>query len=356
MFRIPLKYLAFGMLASAVVLPRALRAREAVALQPVTIPEPSNQVLESTLPDFSEESYRAAVEALIGTFERRMGTRLGPSTHRRAGLKVYSDSGAGLGTPPAMVGAVIESLVRRGFKREDLMIVGLNKARLRSAGFVPPLSEGGSAFESVPVIALDSGAYYDPGWFYDSPLPARISSGLIGIDEESDLMASEADRKSFLPTPLMFEVDFWINLPSCSDHPVLGVNGALVNATLWNASNTQRFFRSPASGPAAVAEIAAVPELRAGMVFTMVSLQRYQFIGGPVFNSLYTLSEPRVWLSDNPVMIDALLRQRIDRGRYAVGFRVLPEQVRLIGYAQQLGLGVGDLKRLEWVHVPASGE
>ncbi|MGH8020052.1 MAG: DUF362 domain-containing protein [Opitutaceae bacterium] len=347
--------MAFGMFVCAVVPSRPSHAREAAALQPVTLPEPSNQVLESVLPDFSRESYNAAVEALIATFERRMGKRLGPSTHRRAGLKVYSDSGAGLGTPAAMVRAVIESLVRRGFKREDLLIVGLNAARLRSAGFIPPLSEGGRTFDSVPVIALDSGACYDPEWFYDSPLPARLSGGL-GVDEETDLIASEADRKSFLPMPLMFEVDFWINLPSCSDHPVLGVNGALVNATLWNASNTQRFFRSPASGPAAVAEIAAVPELRAGMVFTMVSLQRYQFIGGPVFNSLYTLSEPRVWLSDNPVMIDALLRERIDRGRHAAGFRILPREVRLLGYSQQLGLGVGDLKRVEWVNVAGSSE
>ncbi len=321
----------------------------------ITLPQPSDRVFEARLPGFDAEAYDRAVEGLIAAFERSVGRRFAPSTRRRAGLKVYSDSGAGLSTPVELVLATVRALERRGFARGDLRIVGLNAARLRAAGFLPPLSEGGSLFHGVPVLVLEDGRYFEDAWFYDSPLPARRPGAPSDFEEGGELAMAEGDRRSFLPAPLLFDVDFWINLPGCSDHPVLGVNGALVNATLWNASNTQRFFRSPANAPAAVAEIGAIPELRAGWVFNLMSLQRYQFIGGPVFNSLYTLSEPLLWLSDNPVLLDALMWERIDRGRRAAGFRGLPDGLRLLSYASQLGLGGGDRTRVEWIPVPVEG-
>jgi len=323
------------------------------------LPPPSNRLFQARVAEFGPETYRASVEALITAFEERTGKKLAPGKRGRVGLKVYSDSGAGLGTPLELTRGVLASLERRGIPRDTVMIVGLSETHLREAGYLPPLSVGGDRFDGAKVIALDSGAYWETGWFYDSPLPGTDDSPLndnaINLERAKTDLELAAERRSFLPIPLMFDVDFWINLPVCSDHPVVGVNAALVNITLWNASNTQRFFRSPASAPAAVAEMAAIPELREGLVFHLVSLERYQFIGGPIFNSLYTVSEPLIWLSDNPVMIDSLFRDRIDRGREHTGFRGLPEDLRLIPYAEQLGLGSGNPERIEWIEVAPQG-
>jgi hypothetical protein len=305
---------------------------------------PASTIWEAPLPAFTEVVYARQVEVLIGRFEQAAGRRLIPGEKHKVGLKIYADSGPGLATPVALTQAVIAALERRGYAKADIFLVGLNPQRLRYTGYLPSLSTGKSLFDGHQVYVLESGRYFDPVWFYDSPLPSRFDPILAqksveGFNAETSI---EEDRKSFLATPLFAEADFWINLPVYTDHPVLGVNGALVNATLWNASNTARFFRSPASAPAAVAEMSAIPELRQTWMFTIASLERYQFIGGPWFNSLYTVSEPRLWLSADPVLMDALMLERINLWRKRRGFAAVSDEIRTLEFATVLGVGTRD--------------
>jgi hypothetical protein len=298
-------------------------------------------VWEARLPTFDQRSYDRAVEDLIVAFEKSSGRRLVPGIKKKVGLKVYTDSGPGLATPVPLVKAVIAALRRRGFANQNIFLVVLNSLRARMTGYLPSLVTGKTPFEGNPIYVLESGRFYDPIWFYDSPLPERFDPIFAKAQtRDSDNNTSkDEDRKSFLDTMLFLEADFWINLPVYTDHPVLGVNGALVNATLWNASNTARFFRSPANAPAAVAEMSAIPELRQTWVCTIASLEEYQFIGGPYFNSLYTVSEPRVWLSNDPVIMDSLMRDRIDLWRRKEGFDPISEDIRTLEDAELLGVG-----------------
>lgn len=313
-------------------------AAQEAAPTPPALPD---EVWEARLEDFSRSTYEREVEALLQQFEAALGHRLVPGEKGRVGLKIYADSGPGLATPVPLVHAVIAALERRGYAKEDIFLVGLNQLRLRFTGFLPSLVDGRGPFDGHQIFVLESGRYYDPEWFYDSPLPSRFDPVFVqqqveGIDAETTL---EEDRRSFLATPLFLEADFWINLPAYTDHPTLGVNGALVNATLWNASNTARFFRSPANAPAAVAEMSAIPELRQTWLFTLASLEKYQYIGGPYFNSLYTVSEPRLWLSADPVALDTLMLKRLNEHRRHAGFPQISEEIRTLEFAEVLGVG-----------------
>lgn len=325
----------------------------AVALRGAVPAPPTAPVLEHRLSDFSDADYRYAVEQTLQEYERISGRALVPGERRKAGIKIYADSGPGLATPFGLVRAVIAALERRGFQKQDIFLVGLNPLRLRLTGFLPSYSSGVAPFPGHPVFVLESGKFYDPAWFYDSPLPARFDA--ILTEQAAKTAAGgraettvEEDRKSFLATPLFLDADFWINLPVYTDHPVLGINGALVNATLWNASNTFRFFRSPATAPAAVAEMAAIPELRETWALTIASLQLYQFIGGPFFNSLYTVSEPKILASADPVLIDSLMLARINAARKRAGFDPITEDdARMLEFARQLGVGSTDFEHAE---------
>lgn len=320
-------------------------------------PEVRQPVYEFHLRDFSDADYRYAVEQMFQAYEKTIGHPVKPGPKRKVGLKIYADSGPGLATPFPLVRAVIAALESRGYKTGEIFLVGLNPLRLRLTGFLPSLATGETPFPGHPLYVLESGKFYDPSWFYDSPLPSRFDP----ISNDRDVAAAakgkntsttEEDRKSYLATPLFLDADFWINLPVYTDHPVLGVNGALVNATLWNASNTFRFFKSPATAPAAVAEMAAIPELRDGWALTITSLQLYQFIGGPYFNSLYTVSEPRLWMSADPVILDALMLERLNAARKRTGFDPIDsEEARMLDFAAQLGVGSRDTAKVPWIKV-----
>jgi len=314
---------------------------------------PTEPVWQAHLPSFDDADYAVAVEKLIAAFEKSRGHPIAPGLKRKVGLKIYSDSGPGMATPVPLVHAVIAALERRGYANGEIFLVGLNQLRLRMTGYLPSLVSGDTPFKGNPVYVLESNRYYDPVWFYDSPLPERFDPIFAAHQTEGvpNTSTKDEDRKSFLATPLFLDTDFWINLPVYTDHQVLGVNGALVNATLWNASNTARFFRSPATAPAAVAEMSAIPELRQTWIFSIASLEHYQFIGGPFFNSLYTRSEPLVWLGTDPVMMDALMRARINEWRRKEGFDPISDEIRTLEYAETLGVGSTLIKRAKMIDV-----
>ena len=196
----------FSLVASAALLAAPAPAARVPGIQPVW---------QARLPDFSERSYEEQVEKLISAYETATGRRFVPGAKKRVGLKVYTDSGPGMATPVPLVKGVIAALERRGFASKNIFLVGLNALRLRMTGYLPSLSSGQTPFKDHPVYVLESGRYYDPVWFYDSPLPQRFDPIFAEKQTEDSPNSStkDEDRKSFLATPLFLDADFWINLP-----------------------------------------------------------------------------------------------------------------------------------------------
>jgi len=305
----------------------------------------------------SEDGYKEAVPALINAYEAKTGRHLIPGQRGKVGIKVDTRGGRGLSTPLGLLRAVIEAFEARGFERQAILIVGYSVYGLREAGILPPLSKSNFDFEGCPIHALDSELYYNNEWFYDSPLPPDRSQQLQfsgdRLGESDPLPGGEKERRSFLPMPLLFDVDFWVNLAVCADDDALGVDGVLANATLWNVSNSQRFLKNEATASVAVAEIAAIPELNESMRLHFVSLNRYQYIGGPRFNSLYTHSEPLLWMSPDPVAMDRLLFERINILRRINAFPEIESVPRQLPFAASLGLGAFEKSRIQVLEVEA---
>lgn len=315
-------------------------------------------IWRAPLEEISDEACRDKVENLLAEFELATGRGLTPAGRGKVALKVYTNSGAGLHTPEAMVRAVIHSLLARGFTREGICIVDAQEKMLRETGFLPPLSQmrqKGPFFEGVRVYGLDEGSLQSPTWYYESPLPREYTSP---IGRELLQPLPDADpvkaRKSFLPELLLEDVDFWINMPVASHHPSTGLSGALVNASLWNITNATRFFSSPANAPVAVAEIAAIPELEASRALNIISLHQFQFIAGPAYNANYTEGISEIWMSIDPVILDTNLVRLLNGARESRGFRTLPEIPEFALFSMQLGLGRGIPSETTFIEVKDS--
>jgi len=318
--------------------------------------KPYNGIIWRTgLADFSDRTYYLQTQAMLKWFEKETGKRLVPGTHGKTALKIYTNSGAGLHTPKPIVDAVVDYLIDNGFSPENICLVDARAESLRDAGYLPPLSKLGSIgqyYKNTRVFAIDSKEIKSETWFYESPLPKEYTSPLgRELLLPTPVVDPEEARKSYLPVNMLKEIDFWINLPAVSHHPATGMSGALVNASLWNITNSTRFFNSPANAPVAVAEICSIPELKAGWALNLLSLEQYQYIAGPGYNANYTGSLPELWMSVDPVIMDANLVQLLNKARAANGFAQLPEVPEFILYSIQLGLGRGIPSETKFVSI-----
>jgi len=309
-------------------------------------------LFECRVPAFGDSNYSRAVSVLFAAYERESGSKIAPSKKGKVGLKIYTNSGAGMATPRALVDAVISQLEARGYKRADICLVDMSRRKMRDSGFLPRVSElqngAPDDYKGSPVIDIDSGKFFSSDWYYDNSLMPKTAKGL---NVSADLYNPEL-RKSYLPVPLFLTVDFWINLPVVTDMEGLGVCAAIGNASIWNMSNNERFLKQPANASMAAAEVCAIPELRSSNLFTILTLERGQFVGGAIFNSRCSFSENTILLSSNPVAIDYLAWQAINRHRRTFGFAPIDPMPPLLGYCRELKIGGYDFRQIKRVQVP----
>lgn len=298
---------------------------------------------EIRLDSLREEGYRHAIHRLLKQYEEERGEEIVPGERGKVALKLDTRRGLGLAPAVGLVRSLIAELELRGFDRKNIFLVDQREYSMRHAGFLPPLSDGGIDFEGSPVYSWYSWRFIDPIWYYDNALRGEVPPSFVSsvwTEGEEELV-----RSSFLPILLIDEVDFWINLPVIAHFPPTGFSGALANASLFNVTNEERFFRNPVNAPVAIAEINAIPELKENMLFTLVSLERYQFEGGPLFNANYSDSEWLLWMSTDPVALDAAALGKVNRARQRRGFKPFEVPHPVIDYAEQLGVGKASLPK-----------
>jgi hypothetical protein len=279
--------------------------------QAMAATDPKLLLVEQKLKGFGDGDYTPAVERVLAEFEANTGIGLRPGALRKCGLKLSSEAGQGLATPKPLVRALGTALIRRGFAPDAIILCDVRQQSLQQCGFLPALSTEPQAFEGFPVVAYEPNAQR---WSAEKKL--RFENQVMPRPGAPTPPWGDA-RISVLPKTLFDEVDFWINLPVLSDSKSLGVHGAIAAASLGNMANAERFNENPANATKVAVEVCAIPGLAQKNVLTILSLERYQILGGPGFDANWCLSEKTILASANPVILDFIGLQKINAGRVA---------------------------------------
>jgi hypothetical protein len=311
--------------------------------------DPKLLLIEQKLGGFGDKDYAPAVEKTLAEFESRTGVALRPGDLRRCGLKLSSDGGAGLATSKPLVRAITAALIRRGFAQKAITLCDTRSDSLRQTGFLPPLSTQSQTFEGFPVTAWE---LFAANWAKESQL--RYENQVLPRAGAQEVPWGDA-RVSVLPKTLIDEVDFWINLPVLSDSKSLGVHGAMAAASLGNMANAERFLDNPFNASKVAVEVCAIPKLAKRNVLTILSLERYQVLGGPSFDASWCRSEKTLLSSANPVIIDFIGLQKINAGRAASGIETIHPEPPIFDAANsgEIRLGTCRPSEITLVRLPA---
>lgn len=278
-----------------------------------------------------------AITNLTGKASLADAWRCFVSTPDIVGIKVFSLPGPNSGTRPAVVAGVVEGLLAAGIPPRNIIVWDKQVTDLRLAGFFALADRYG-----VRVLG-SAQAGYDESASYENPLIGNLVWG----DVEFGRKGAGIGRRSFVSKLVSQEMTKIINVSPLLNHNLAGVSGNLYSLTWGSVDNFVRFESDPGRLATAVPEIYALTNLSDHVVLNIVDALICQYEGGDrgLLHYSATLNELR--FSRDPVALDVLSIQELERQRLASHAPEVKPSMELYNNAGLLELGVNDPKAIQ---------
>ena len=268
------------------------------------------------------------------------------------GIKLTPVGGPLVQSSPEVLQGIVAGLESAGVRRQDIVVYDRYRNEFLKAGFDRWLPEGvrwSYASEGYDDLQQDM-KRYDPEHYLD------MAVVLPGQD-----LGNPAARRSFASQFITKEVNKLINVPALKDHQSAGVTLALKNLSHGLVNNVNRTHSSSTLNvcgafiPAAV----ALPVIRDKAVLHILDGIRALYHGGPFARPQFVWEHQTLYFATDPVALDRIGWQEIDRKRVSVGMKPIaeakpdafssflnrqPEHVEIAG---ALGLGVWEERRID---------
>jgi hypothetical protein len=186
-------------------------------------------------------------------------------------------------------------------------------------------------------------AGYDEKVFYDNELPGTLSAG----DLEFDKNGTTIGRHSYVSKLVTGSMTKIISIAPLLNHNLAGVSGNLYGLAMGSVDNTVRFLPKAEALARAVPEIYAMHALSDHVVLCITDALIGQYQGEEVSLLHYSTVLNQIWFSKDPVALDVLAVQELDRERDAAKLPPNFDNAELYQNAGvYLQLGVSDLSKI----------
>jgi len=264
------------------------------------------------------------------------------STQETVGLKVFSRPGPTSGTRPAVVEALVKSLLAAGLPARQIIVWDRSIADLRQAGFFSLAEHYGVR------VAGSAEAGYDEKTFYESALLGQLSWG----DLEFGQTGAGVGRKSHV-SKLLFGMDKIITVTPLLNHNLAGVSGSLYGLAMGSVDNTIRFELDANALADAVPDILALDVLYDRLTLHIVDALICQYQGEERQLLHYSTALNELWVSRDPVAVDVLAIEELERQRRAAMVASAKPSFKLCQNASLVWLGVSTPRQIDVIRVPA---
>lgn len=264
----------------------------------------------------------------------------------RVGLKVSATGAPVSSTHLAVVKAVAEGITAAGVPADHIIIWDqtqrdLDRANLSS--LAPPFR----------VLGTDRAGGYSGDALITVPIMGKL---IVGDRDFTAGKAEQISSRSHLSSILANKVDKVIHIPALADSVFSGVSGALSGMVLDNLDNWRRLARAPQFGDPFLPEVYADPRIGGKVVLTILDALRPQYAGGPFPGAGYNVNYGAIFVSRDPVALDALGRRLLDGFRRDAGFPPLAKYTSWLNTAEMMGLGFSSEDKIKNIRIIPEGE
>jgi uncharacterized protein (DUF362 family) len=329
----------------------------------------------------AQDAFNRALMAYTGTSSVKDAWLSLVSPGDTVGLKIASSGGTVMGQHRPVVQAIISGLLQAGIPASNIILWDKFDYSLKGAGYAPDTTTTGG----WQVRSAIPGAGFDPKVFYfnevvgqliwgDSefkgkkqfdikslyaaaeaktpdPAAAGTAGGNTGGSGSNGGGSSQISNRSYITKLVTQDTTKLINIASMTDHAEVGIAGCLSSLALSSVDNSRRFTAQGVYGDPAIAEILTNDAFADKVVLNVMDGLIIQFAGGPNFAPLYADSAGILMLSKDPVAIDSLVLERIERRRAERQVVPIGDAARHIATCARMGLGTNKPEKIEVIPI-----